>query len=299
MYCKFFGFSEKPFDITPDHRFLYMTPGHREALASILYGIRERRGFIALVGEAGTGKTTLLHAAIKRLDRNTKVAFIFNSDLPFLQVLALILDELRLLGSLKKLTKLEAFRRLNNYGIQEMAKGGNVVIMVDEAQNFDDRTIEGLRLLSNLESGTHKMIQVVLSGQPELDVKLNRQKMSQFVQRISLKRRTTSLSENDTYNYIRHRLKIAEYKGPDLFSKKAMQIIWQHSQGIPRRINVLCDNVLLNAYGMNNKRIQAIEVAEAINDLSFGHSNDVGRRRLQLSGDNSAMLQKKVQDDQG
>jgi general secretion pathway protein A len=296
MYCKFFGFSEKPFDITPDHRFLYMTPGHREALASILYGIRERRGFIALVGEAGTGKTTLLHAAIKRLDRGTKVAFIFNSDLPFLQVLALILDELRLLGSLKKLTKLEAFRRLNSYGIQQMAKGGNVVIMVDEAQNFDDRTIEGLRLLSNLESGKHKMIQVVLSGQPELDVKLNRQKMSQFVQRISLKRRTTSLSENDTYNYIRHRLKVAGYKGPDLFSKKAMQIIWQHSQGIPRRINVLCDNVLLNAYGMNNKRIQAIEVAEAINDLSFGHSNDIGGQRLRLSGDDSATLQKKFQD---
>jgi general secretion pathway protein A len=290
MYCKFFGFSEKPFDITPDHRFLYMTPGHREALASILYGIRERRGFIAMVGEAGTGKTTLLHAALERLGSKTKVAFIFNSDLPFLQVLALILDELRLLGSLKKLTKFEAFRRLNDYGIQQMSKGGNVVIMVDEAQNFDDRTIEGLRMISNLESGKHKMIQVVLSGQLELDAKLNRQKMKQFVQRISLKRRTTALSEHDTYNYIRHRLKVAEYNGPELFSKKAMQIIWQHSEGIPRRINILCDNVLLNAYGMNNKRIQAIEVAEAINDLSFGHSNEPGKRRLRLSGNKSEML---------
>jgi general secretion pathway protein A len=287
MYCKFFGFSEKPFDITPDHRFLYMTTAHREALASILYGIRERRGFIAMVGEAGTGKTTLLHAAIKRLDSKTKVAFIFNSDLPFLQVLALILDELHLLGSLKKLTKFEAFRRLNDYGIQQMSKGGNVVIMVDEAQNFDDRTIEGLRMLSNLESGKHKMIQVVLSGQPELDDKLNRQKMKQFVQRISLKRRTTALSEADTYHYIRHRLNIAEYKGPDLFSKKAMQIIWQHSEGIPRRINILCDNILLNAYGMNNKRIQAIQVVEAINDLSFGQSNDAGKPRLRLTGNES------------
>ena len=276
MYCSFFGFHEKPFDVTPDHRFLYETPGHREALASIVYGIRERRGFVALVGEAGTGKTTLLRAALSRLDKNTKSAFIFNSDLPFLQVMALILDELGILRPVKKLTRYEAFRRLNDLGIRQLATGGNVVVMVDEAQNYDPKTIEGLRLLSNLESGQHKMIQVVLAGQPALDRKLSKRAMQQFAQRISLRRTTAPLAEQHTYEYIQHRLKIVGYKGSGLFSKKAMNLIWLHSEGIPRKINILCDNILLNAYGMGQKNVKAMAVAEAINDLSFGQSSNNG-----------------------
>ena len=273
MYCSFFGFREKPFDVTPDHRFLYETPGHSEALASIVYGIQERRGFVALVGEAGTGKTTLLRAALSRLDNKTKSAFIFNSDLPFLQVMALILDELGILQPLKKLTMISAYRRLNDFAIKQLAVGGNVVIIVDEAQNYDPKTIEGLRLLSNLESGEHKMIQVILSGQPELDSKLSRRAMQQFAQRISLRRTTAPLAEQHTYEYIRHRLKIVGYRGSNLFSKKALNLIWLHSEGIPRKINILCDNVLLNAYGMGEKKIKALAVAEAINDLSFGQGN--------------------------
>jgi general secretion pathway protein A len=284
MYCSFFGFQEKPFDVTPDHRFLYMTGRHREALASILYGIRERRGFITLIGAAGTGKTTLLHAAINRLDPNTKVAFIFNSDLPFLQVLALILDEFRLIGSTKKLTKLDAFRRLNDFAIQQMSQGGNVVIMVDEAQNFDNRTIEGLRLLSNLESGNHKMIQVVLSGQPELNPKLDTEKMQQFVQRISLKRYILPLDKKDIYIYIQHRLKIAKYEGDSLFSRRALQLISEYSQGIPRKINVICDNALLTAYAMGKKRIKASIMEETINDFTHNpYSGNGHKRRLRFS----------------
>ena len=284
MYCSFFGFREKPFDVTPDHRFLYLTSRHREALASILYGIRERRGFIALIGAAGTGKTTLLHAAINQLDPNTEVAFIFNSDLPFLQVLALILDEFRLLGSTKKLTKLDAFRRLNDFAIQQMSRGGNVVIMVDEAQNFDNRTIEGLRLLSNLESGNHKMIQMVLSGQPELNPKLDTEKMQQFVQRISLKRHILPLDKKDIFIYIQHRLKIAKYEGDSLFSRRALQLISEYSQGIPRKINVLCDNALLTAFAMGKKRIKAAIVEETINDFTHNpYSGNGHKRRLRFS----------------
>ena len=284
MYCSFFGFREKPFDVTPDHRFLYLTSRHQEALASILYGIRERRGFIALIGAAGTGKTTLLHAAINQLDPNTKVAFIFNSDLPFLQVLALILDEFRLLGSTKKLTKLDAFRRLNDFAIQQMSRGGNVVIMVDEAQNFDNRTIEGLRLLSNLESGNHKMIQMVLSGQPELNPKLDTEKMQQFVQRISLKRHILPLDKKDIFVYIQHRLKIAKYEGDSLFSRRALQLISEYSQGIPRKINVLCDNALLTAFAMGKKRIKAAIVEETINDFTHNpYSGNGHKRRLRFS----------------
>jgi general secretion pathway protein A len=293
MYCKHFGFSQKPFDVTPDHRFLYLTHSHREALASILYGIRERRGFVALVGEAGTGKTTLLRAALSRLDKNTKSAFIFNSDLPFLQVMALILDELGILKAVKKLTLISAYRRLNEFGIKQLANGGNVVIMVDEAQNYDTKTIEGLRLLSNLESSEHKMIQVVLAGQPELDSKLSKRAMQQFAQRISLRRTTSALDEKHAYAYIRHRLKVVGYKGFDLFSKKAMNLIWQHSRGVPRKINILCDNVLLNAFGMDQKKIKAMAVAEAINDLTFGNSSvngTGGKPRLRLTRSKAAML---------
>jgi general secretion pathway protein A len=273
MYCKHFGFSQKPFDVTPDHRFLYETPSNREALSSILYGINERRGFVALVGEAGTGKTTLLRAALSRLDKNTKSAFVFNSDLPFLQVMALILDELGILGPVNKLSLIGATRRLNDFAIKQFAAGGNVVIMVDEAQNFDTKTIEGLRLLSNLESGEHKMVQVVLAGQPELDNKLSKRAMQQFAQRISLRRTTSVLAEKHAYEYIRHRLKIVGYNNTDLFSKKALNMIWQHSEGIPRKINILCDNVLLNAYALGDKKIKALAVAEAINDLTFGKSS--------------------------
>jgi len=281
MYCKHFGFSKKPFDVTPDHRFLYQTPGNREALSSILYGIRERRGFVALVGEAGTGKTTLLRAALSRLDKNTRSAFIFNSDLPFLQVMALILDELGILKPMKKLTLISAYRRLNGFGIKQFADGGNVVIMVDEAQNFDAKTIEGLRLLSNLESGEHKMIQVVLAGQPELDNKLSKRAMQQFAQRISLRRTTSPLDEKHAYEYMRHRLGVVGYRGSDLFSKQAMNMIWQHSEGIPRKINILCDNVLLNAYAVGQKKIKAMAVAEAINDLTFGKSTSNGGKPSQ------------------
>ena len=274
MYCKHFGFSIKPFDVTPDFRFLYLTQEHREALASILYGIHERRGFVVLVGEAGTGKTTLLRAVLSRLDKNIRAAFIFSSDLPFIQVMALILDELGILRPVKKLTGFEAFRRLKQFAIEQLEAGGNLVIMVDEAQNFDPKTIEGLRLLSNLESGDRKMIQVVLAGQPELDRKLSKRAMQHFAQRISIRRCTSPLDEKNAHEYIQHRLRLVGYKGNDLFSKKAINLIWQHSRGIPRRINVLCDNVLLNAYAEGRQTVKAINVAEAINDLTFDDSSD-------------------------
>jgi general secretion pathway protein A len=205
--------------------------------------------------------------------------------------MALILDELGILEPVKKLSLIGAYRRLNDFAIQQFADGGNVVIMVDEAQNFDAKTIEGLRLLSNLESDEHKMIQVVLAGQPELDNKLSKRAMQQFAQRISLRRTTGPLDEEHAYEYMRHRLKIVGYDGSDLFSKKAMNMIWQHSEGIPRKINILCDNVLLNAYALGHKKIQAVAVAEAINDLTFGQSNNKsGKPRSPFSRLKAAML---------
>ena len=270
MYCKFFGFSKRPFDITPNHRFLYPTPGHRKALNSLLYGIHERRGLIVLTGDVGTGKTTLLHAALQRLDAKTKWAFIFNTDLRFLEVLAMILDELKLLKP-KKLTKFAALRTLNHFAIRQTAKGGNVVIVVDEAQNLSSETMENLRLLSNLESNKLKLIQLVIAGQPELDDLFREPASKQFVQRICLRRLVSPLGEKDTYKYLQHRLAVADYKGPLPFTPRALKMVWHFSRGVPRIINVICDNALWIAFAMKKKKISGEILLEVAKDLRLNH----------------------------
>ncbi len=166
MYCKFFGFSEKPFDVTPQPRFLYPSCAHREALASLLYGIRERRGFITLVGEVGTGKTTVLRAMLDQLDEKTKVAVIVNPDLCFIDILALILNELGLSKPKEKISKVKALHRLNQFAIHQLAQNGNVVLIVDEAQHLSGNAMENLRLLSNLESRERKLIQICWPANP-------------------------------------------------------------------------------------------------------------------------------------
>ena len=269
MYCNFFGISEKPFDVTPDPTFLYLSPAHQEMLASLIYGIRERRGFITIVGEVGTGKTTLLNAVLDRLDENTKVAYIFNTDVTFEHMLIMTLVEFGVARPEENLSKVEMLSRLNDFAIRQLARGVNVVMIVDEAQNLDDSSLESLRLLSNLETRKHKLVQIILSGQPELDIKLSRPELRQLAQRISLKRYITPLGEKETFEYIRHRLTIAGYKGQSLFSQKARQLIWEYSGGVPRKINILCDNALLIGYGLRKKRIKATVVEEAIKDLSW------------------------------
>ena len=275
MYCNHFGFAEKPFDVTPDPRFLYLTPDHRETLASLLYGIRERRGFVTIVGEVGTGKTTLLNAVLDRLDKSNRVAFIFNTNVTFGQLLNLVLYELGLTTTSEHLSKIAAIHRLNRFAIRQLARSGSVVIIIDEAHNLSTQTMENLRLLSNLETRKHKLIQIVLSGQPELDVKLANHELRQFTQRISLRRYVSPLNESETYAYLQHRLNVSGYKGSSLFVKKAEQLIWDYSLGIPRKINILCDNALLIGYGLKQKKIQAAAVQEAAEDMTWGRYQDV------------------------
>ena len=274
MYCNYFGFSEKPFDITPDPRFLFLTPDHQETLASIVYGIRERRGFITIIGEVGTGKTTLLNAAMDRMDENTRVAFIFNTDVTFDQLLNMALYEWGLTKNIEKLSKGEAIQRLNRFAIEQLSKGGNVVLIVDEAQNLDNRVMENLRLLSNLETRKHKLIQIVLSGQPELYLKLSGHELRQLAQRISLKRYVSPLDEKYTYAYLKHRLKKVQNTDASPFTAEAQQLIWKYSKGVPRKINILCDNAFLIAYGMNVKKINKDVVWESIQDLTWDCSLD-------------------------
>jgi general secretion pathway protein A len=269
MYRKFFGLDEKPFEVTPDPSFLYSSPSHDEILASLIYGIQERRGFIVIVGEVGTGKTTLLNAIIDRFDENTTVANIFNTDVSFEEMLRMALVDLGILNPDETLDKVEAIHRLNEFAIQQLATGGNVVLIIDEAQNLDRRSLENLRLLSNLETPKHKLLQIILSGQPELDEMLGRKEMRQLSQRISIKRYLSPLNEKETYKYIRHRLIKANCKKPSLFSRRALKLIWEYSQGIPRKINNLCDNALLIGYGLGKNKIRSEFVTEAVNDLGW------------------------------
>jgi general secretion pathway protein A len=282
MYCNLFGFSEKPFNITPDPKFLYLTRDHREILTSLIYGIRERRGFIVVTGDVGTGKTTLLNAMLERLNHDTKVAFIFNTDLTFKQMLIMALFDLGLARQKERITKLQAIQRLNDFAVRQFSSGGNVALIIDEAQNLPPRTLESLRLLSNLETDKHKLIQIVLCGQLELDDKLHLPELRQLIQRIAFRRYTAPLGETDTYKYIEHRLNIANYEGSSLFSRNARKLIWGYSKGVPRQINILCDNSLLIGYGLGKKKIWEGIVAEAIEDLTFSplkqdHGQDHGQ----------------------
>jgi general secretion pathway protein A len=269
MYCNFFGFSEKPFEVTPDPKFLYLSPAHQEILASLLYGIQERRGFMIVIGEVGTGKTTLLNAVMDRLPPTTRAAFIFNTDLTFKQMLLLALMDLGIIKSPRNCTKAEAIQRLNEFAVSKLANGGNTVFIIDEAQNLNQRSLESLRLLSNLETRKHKLLQIVLCGQPELDAKLVQPKLRQLAQRISLRRYAPALTEEGTYAYIAHRLSIVNYKGNRLFSENALNLIWTHSGGIPRKINILCDNALLIGYALEKKTVNQDILKEVIRDLNW------------------------------
>ena len=273
MYCKFYGFSEEPFSVTPDPSVLYQSPIHREVLASLIYGIRERRGFLCIVGEPGTGKTTLLRSVMRHINESAEIAYIFNTDVTFEQLLNLALVELNLGNPLKPLEKVEAINRLNEFAIQQLANAKNIVLIIDEAQNLDLRTLEKLRLLSNLETSKHKLIQIILSGQPELDRKLDQPELLQLHQRISVRRGLTPLDQKATYEYIQFRLSAAGYAGAPLFSSRAQALIWKYSGGVPRKINVLCDNALLIGYALGKKKIEANAVQEAVHDLHWKPSS--------------------------
>jgi general secretion pathway protein A len=269
MYSSFYGFFEKPFEVTPDPKYLYSSPSHQETLASLVYGIKERRGFICLTGEVGTGKTMLIHAALDRLDENTKVAYITNTALTFEQLLVVTLEELGIIEPGSAVSKMEGIRLLNEFTVSQLSKGGNVVLIIDEAHNLDADSMENLRLLSNLETRKHKLIQIVLSGQPELDAKLDRPELRQLAQRISVRRFINSLTEEETYAYTKHRLDVAGYRGSDLFKNEARKMVHEYSCGIPRKINILCDNALLIGFALEKKEIDGDCVKEAARDLKW------------------------------
>jgi type II secretory pathway predicted ATPase ExeA len=265
MYNSFFGFSEEPFNVTPDPRFLYLTPSHREALASMIYAIKERKGFISITGEVGTGKTTLVHTLLAKLDNQVKAVFIFHTHVSFEELLKAILTELDIpILDRGKAARLQA---LNESLIVMLSKNENVALIIDEAQNLGKEVLEELRLLSNLETPKSKLLQIVLVGQPELEAKLDSPELRQLKQRIGIRREIQPLPPGECEKYIDHRLKQVGSSVRNTFTEEALALICGYSKGIPRMINTLCGNALLIGYGLSKKTIDGPIVREVLKDM--------------------------------
>ena len=267
VYDKHFGFSDLPFSISPNPRFVYDNPFYREAFATLCYGIEARKGFIVLTGEVGTGKTTLLRAVMHNLESSVHTAFIFNPKLTFSQLLRSIFNDLGITESSQD--RLTLITKLNNYLLEQLKKDHVVAIMIDEAQDLSDDLLEEIRLLSNLETANGRLIQIVLMGQPELEQRLEQPHLRQLKQRIALRCRLTPLPKSEVGSYINYRLKKAGYQGKEIFEAKAIEKISLNSQGIPRIVNVICDNAVLIAYASSKKKVSAEIVEEVARDLQL------------------------------
>src|ERR1700727_669816 len=246
MYRKFFNLQTSPFGTSPDPRFLYMMPHTREALAGLEYGISERKGFTVLTGEVGTGKTTLLRSALGSLgQRRVHTSFVFNPLLDPLDFLEFVLTDFGLTPNSR--TKSGMLLQLNRWLIERYRAQETCVVVVDEAQNLSWELLEEIRLLTNLESSSEKLLQIVLSGQPELEEKLRHPSVRQLRQRVSLWCRTQALTESQTHAYVAERLRIAGATWP-LFSLDALDLVHRYSRGIPRIINLVCEHALIVGY---------------------------------------------------
>ena len=270
MYCDFYQLRERPFNVTADPKFLYLNARYREALASLHYGITQRKGFVTLIGEAGTGKTTLLKKLLDDLDRTTRTVFVFNTNVTFDEILEYIFGEFDLPVHNGK--RLYMLQRLNAFLLEELGKGRNVALLIDEAQDLEYSVLEDLRLLSNLETAKEKILQIVLSGQPELAQKLGNPSLRQLRQRIAVSCRLMPLGREELSEYIQARLTAAGAADPKLFTRDAEERVFEISGGIPRLVNIVCDNALVIGYALGKKRIGGDVVGEAAADLLTGEA---------------------------
>jgi len=266
MYLQFFGLREKPFALSPDPRYLFLAESHREALAHLLYGVDQGEGFIAVVGEVGTGKTTLCRTLLQRLGSETEVAFIFNPDLSPHELLESVCNELGIVVP-SAVSRRDLNDRINELLLHEKRRGRRVLLIIDEAQNLRPETLEQVRLLSNLETETEKLIQIVLLGQPELEAKLASRELRQLRQRISVWWHLGPMKRSETFEYVRHRLRVAGASGRPVISERALREVHKRSQGVPRVVNILCDRALLSAYAAGAREVRARHVRRAAGEL--------------------------------
>jgi len=294
MYLNFYKFIEKPFSLTPDPDFFYMTPIHKRALSYLVYGLEDRKGFITVSGEVGAGKTTLIQTLLRRLDQKTIVSRVSNTQVSELQLLKMIIRDF---GVSKKLElKEDIFEELNAFLLKQYSRGRNPVLIIDEAQNLTPSGLEEIRLISNLETEKDKLIQIILVGQPELRDTLSLPELRQLKQRITVSYHLDHLGLEDVGNYINHRLSVAGWQDGELFSKDAVEKIYTVTKGVPRLINVVCDAALLAGYVDNTRHIDLDMVEQVVDDLDIlelepSHDKVTGPEQGKLSGDMQSKLQ--------
>ena len=262
MYNTYFGFTEKPFTIAPNPRYLFMSERHQEALAHMLYGMQGEGGVMVLTGEVGTGKTTICRSMLEQVPEHTNIAYIINPKLTALELLASICDELHIdypsMHSIKVLTDL-----LNEHLLNSHAKGLHTVVIIDEAQNLDASVLEQLRLLTNLETNDKKLLQIMLLGQPELAEMLQRNELRQLAQRITARYHLTPLDKHEVSAYLNHRLAVAGCENQQLFSTSLVRQLFAYTNGIPRLINLIADRALLGAYASESKQVNKTILKQA------------------------------------
>lgn len=268
MYNAFFGLDSDPFRVNPDPRFLYFSESHREALATLTYTVQERKGFIVLVGEVGTGKTTILNALLRKLDPGVQTAYVFNTALTVEDFFRYLFDELEL-DWVAPFHKSEALHRLNHYLIDRLKRGLQTLLIIDEAQNLSTEVLEEIRMLSNLETPQSKLLQIILVGQPELAEKLARRELRQLRQRVELWHEIRALDARETAEYVRERLLIAGHEDGRVFTQTALRRVHRFAGGIPRVVNVLCDNALLTAFSRQSLLVSGAMVKDAAGDLGL------------------------------
>jgi len=268
MFLDFYKLRDQPFGVTPDPRYLYFSPGHREALASMFYGIETGRGFLSLVAEPGMGKTTLLFQLLQRWKGYVHSAFLFQTQCDSRELIRYLLDDLGIENKGEDIVRMHS--ELNEFLFRETKAGRRVVVFIDEAQNLSDTVLETVRLLSDFEAPDKKLLQIILAGQPALAQRLSRPGLVQLRQRVAVQARLDALPAGETFRYIQHRLRVAGYQGPELFTPGALELIAERSRGIPRLINNLCFNALSLGCAMRMRQIDAGVAKEAAEDLSTG-----------------------------
>jgi len=266
MYLEFLGLREKPFSITADPAFLYLSKKHREALSHMVYGIRERKGFVEITGEIGTGKTTLCKALLRHLDPSTKTALILQPGLSELQLLQAVVKDFGM--NPMHSNRLALFNQLNRFLLDQAAAGNNIVLVIDEAQNLSLRVLEEIRLFSNLETDKEKLIQIILVGQPQLKETLALPALEQLRQRIGVRYHIMPLELDEVRIYIDHRMQVAGSDGTLEWTPEGIEEVYRCSRGIPRLINHICDRSLLACYVVRVKRVDRELVRHSSQELS-------------------------------
>ncbi|MFH1857052.1 MAG: AAA family ATPase [Candidatus Omnitrophota bacterium] len=268
MYLEFYGLKETPFNVTPDPSFLFFSKKHKEAFDYFIYGINERKGFLEITGEIGSGKTTLCRALLNHFEHKNppvKTAYILNPVLSGVQLLRSIIEEFGLIPARKD--KIGLICQLNKFLLEQLSLGHNAILIIDEAQNLKAAHLEEIRMLSNLETDKQKLFQIILVGQPELREKLKSPNLAQLKQRITVRFHLSPLDINETKNYIHHRLNIAGVDNKVIFTDSSIEEVYSYSKGVPRMINAVCDRALLLGYVLETQNINPEIIRRSINEL--------------------------------